>query len=67
MSEGAEGEYVYSIERGSAGAGRRVWRWFIRHRNGTAIIHQGTSIKSCDDAKSTVLAVIKRLPLAGTG
>jgi hypothetical protein len=58
---GDDGEYVYSVESGSAGAGRRVWRWSIRQAGSPAVIHQGTSIKSGEDAKDAALAVIGRL------
>jgi hypothetical protein len=65
MDEEQDGEYAYSISRGSAGAGMRVWRWAVRHRDGAAPIHQGTSIRSREDARRAALAVIARLKQGG--
>jgi hypothetical protein len=58
-------EYVYAIERGYAGAGRRVWRWVIRRRDTGVEMGQGASIRSRDDAQITALAVIRRLQRSG--
>jgi hypothetical protein len=61
MEKTQAGEFTYSIERGFAGAGRRVWRWVVRRGNTGAELGQGASIRSRDDARMTALAVIQRL------
>jgi hypothetical protein len=65
MKNSQASEYVYSIERSYAGAGRRVWRWVIRRRDNGAEMGQGASIRSRDDAQTTALAVIRRLQRPG--
>jgi hypothetical protein len=54
-------DYVYTVERELAGAGRAAWRWTVRHRDGAAPLARGTSITSEDDAKSQALAAIRQL------
>jgi hypothetical protein len=66
MEHSQAGEYTYSIERGFAGAGRRVWRWVIRRSDTGAAMRQGASIRSRDDAQTAALAVIKHLQQPGT-
>jgi hypothetical protein len=65
MKDTQTGEYTYAIERGYAGAGRRVWRWVIRRRDTGVEMGRGASIRSRDDAQITALAVIRRLQRTG--
>jgi hypothetical protein len=60
-----DGDYPYSIEAGSAGAGRRVWRWTVRRRGGGKPAAQGTSIRSHEDAKTAALEAIRQLQQRG--
>ena len=54
------GEYLYSIELGSAGAGKHVWRWAVLDRDGKSVA-RGTSIQSAEDAEAAALSAIDRL------
>jgi hypothetical protein len=66
MENKQEGEYTYSVEPGCAGAGMRVWRWSIRRGDDHPPVHQGTSIRSREDAMAAALQVIRRLkPASG--
>jgi len=61
MDEDQDAEYSYSIARGAAGAGMTVWRWTVSRCGSKVPIHQGTSIRSRDDARRSALEVISRL------
>jgi len=61
MGQDERADYVCTVSRRLAGAGRTVWRWAVRRHDGEAAVASGTSIRSEDDAKAAALKAIDRL------